>query len=162
MSVLKRFFQWWSSKPHFAKFMPHVIPHADRFVSKVSGGKTTLTRMLMPMVVLTAVGAKSGQKRDTPLAAFPYEGGWIVIASNFGREKHPAWSGNLMANPEAWAQPGTGMVPVLAVLLEGEARQKAWDHVLTRWSTFAKYDERTPNREIRVFHLVPREGTAAA
>lgn len=162
MRAIKTFFQWWSSKPHFSKFMPHIIPHADRFVSRITGGKTTLTRMMMPMIVLTAVGAKSGKERDTPLAAFPYEGGWIVIASNFGREKHPAWSGNLIANPQAWAEPGTGKVPVTAVMLEGDERQTAWDHVLKRWSTFAAYDERTPNREIRVFHLVPNKAESGA
>ncbi len=156
MKLFKTFFQWWSSKPHFAKFMPHVIPHLDRAVSRMTGGKTTLTRMLMPMVMLFHLGAKTGKERETPLAAFPYEGGWIVIGSNFGREKHPAWSGNLIANPDAEADAGKGRVPVNAVLLEGEARQKAWDHVLTRWSTFSSYDERTPNREIRVFHLQPK------
>ncbi len=160
MKLFKKFFQWWSSKPHFAKFMPHVIPHLDRAVSKATGGKTTLTRLLMPMVMLEHIGAKSGTRRQTPLAAFPWEGGWIVIASNFGREKHPAWSGNLIANPQAWAEPGTGLVAVDANLLEGDRRQQAWDHVLTRWSTFSSYDERTPNREIRVFHLVPQTEAA--
>ncbi|MFT5223658.1 MAG: deazaflavin-dependent oxidoreductase (nitroreductase family) [Glaciecola sp.] len=161
MRKLKTFFQWWSGKPHFSKFMPHVIPHLDRFISRVTGGKTTLTQLMMPMVVLYAIGAKSGKERATPLAAFPYNEGWIVIGSNFGREKHPAWSGNLLATPDVWAEPGGGRIAVHAALLEGEARQTAWDHVLTRWATFAAYDERTPNREIRVFHLTPRAEAAA-
>lgn len=161
MRAVKKFFMWWSGKRHFSKFMPHVIPHLDRLVSRVSGGRTTLTRLMMPMVILFAVGARSGKERATPLAAFPYEGGWIIIGSNFGRENHPAWSGNLLATPDVWAEPGTGRIPVRANLLEGEERQRAWDHVLTRWSTFAQYDARTPHREIRVFHLVPRDEAAA-
>ncbi len=156
MRAVKQFFQWVSGKRWFSRVMPHVIPHLDRAVSRVTGGKTTLTRMLMPMVMLHTIGAKTGKERETPLAAFPFKGGWIVIASNFGREKHPAWSGNLLAHPDVHANPGTGKVAVHARLLEGAERQEAWDHVLTRWSTFSTYDERTPNREIRVFHLEPR------
>ncbi len=157
MRSVKTFFQWISAKPGFAKVMPHIIPHLDRWVSRATKGRTTLTRMLMPMVMLYSIGAKSGKERETPLAAFPYEDGWIIIGSNFGREHHPAWSANLLKNPDVWAEPGTGRIPVRANLLEGEERQRAWDHVLARWKTFAAYDERTPHRDIRVFHLVPRE-----
>lgn len=162
LDLLRKFFQWWSGKPHFAKVAPHVVPPMDKFVSRVTGGKTTMTRLAMPMVMLYHIGAKTGQERETPLAAFPYQDGWILIGSNFGRENHPAWTGNLLKTPDVWAEPGTGRIPVHAKLLEGDERQQAWDHVIQRWNTFTKYDERTPHREIRVFHISPREESAAA
>ena len=156
MKMIRNFFQWWSGKPHFAKIAPHVVPRADRWLSRMTDGKHTFSRMAMPMVMLHHTGAKSGKSYETPLAAFPYDGGWIVIGSNFGREKHPAWSGNLIAHPDIRANVGQGPFDARATLLDGDERQAAWDHVVERWGTFTKYDARTPNREIRVFLLQPR------
>jgi deazaflavin-dependent oxidoreductase (nitroreductase family) len=38
--------------------------------------------MGQPILLLSTRGAKSGQPRTTPLLYTPYEGGFIVVASN--------------------------------------------------------------------------------
>src|SRR5260370_27554146 len=58
------------------------------------------------MLLLTTVGARSGQERTVPLAYFPDgDGAWLVIASAGGDQRHPAWYRNLAAHPDrAWIE----------------------------------------------------------
>src|SRR4051794_41797740 len=83
----------------FMRIGPKVVPHVDRFLHKVSGGKFISSGGLLPPLVLTTTRAKTGQKRTTPLATKPEGGGWDVVGSNFRREKHPAWKANLIPHP---------------------------------------------------------------
>jgi deazaflavin-dependent oxidoreductase (nitroreductase family) len=52
-----------------------------------------------PAVVMTHVGAKSGITRTTALVYFTDRGRVILIASNFGEPRNPAWYHNVKANP---------------------------------------------------------------
>lgn len=54
-----------------------------------------------PTVNVTTVGRKSGEKRTATLVYFTQGDDVILIASSFGRDKHPAWYLNLKANPRA-------------------------------------------------------------
>ena len=56
----------------------------------------------MPVVKLVTTGRKSGQRRETMLTAPARtdEGGVVLVASNGGDDRHPAWYLNLVANPE--------------------------------------------------------------
>ena len=49
---------------------------------------------------LVTTGAKSGQPREVQLTYFHDGSDPILVASNFGGQKHPAWYYNLKANPE--------------------------------------------------------------
>lgn len=66
---------------------------------KASGGRLKLN-LAVPMVVLTSLGAKSGERREVPLAYFTDGDDVILIASNYGSKRHPAWYYNLRANPK--------------------------------------------------------------
>ncbi|WP_133912087.1 nitroreductase/quinone reductase family protein [Streptomyces sp. NBC_00582] len=146
-----------SSTRAFARFAPHVVPALDRAVHRLTRGKVLLSAQMLPGVILTATGARSGQPRRTPLACMPERDGrtWILVGSNFGRAGHPAWTANLLAHPDAeisWK--GTG-IPVTAHLLTGEERAAVWTELLAFWPPYATYQARV-EREIRVFRLVPR------
>jgi len=52
-----------------------------------------------PSVVLTHVGAKSSRTRTSALVYFTDRGRVILIASNFGESRNPAWYHNVKANP---------------------------------------------------------------
>lgn len=91
-----------SSTRAFSKVAPHVVPALDRAVHRLTRGRVLPSARMLPGVVLTARGARSGLPRRTPLACVPEpSGGWLLIGSNFGREGHPAWTGNLLRNPDA-------------------------------------------------------------
>jgi len=146
-----------SSTRTFAKIAPHLIPVLDRAVHRLTRGKVLLSAQMLPGVILTSTGARSGLERRTPLACMPEEGGhsWILIGSNFGRTDHPAWTHNLLARPDAevsWKGEG---VPVTAHLLEGEQRAAAWKAVLAFWPPYATYQARV-EREIRLFRIERR------
>ncbi|MEW2810180.1 nitroreductase family deazaflavin-dependent oxidoreductase [Streptomyces massasporeus] len=146
-----------SSTRGFARVAPHVVPALDRAVHRLTRGKVLLSAQLLPGVVLTATGARSGLPRRTPLACMPEDGGrsWILVGSNFGRPGHPAWSHNLLAHPDAEISWKGRDVPVAARLLAGEERAAAWQALLRFWPPYAAYQARV-EREIRVFRLVRR------
>ncbi|MEU9570038.1 nitroreductase family deazaflavin-dependent oxidoreductase [Streptomyces massasporeus] len=146
-----------SSTRGFARVAPHVVPALDRAVHRLTRGKVLLSAQLLPGVVLTSTGARSGLPRRTPLACMPEDGGrsWILVGSNFGRPGHPAWSHNLLAHPDAEISWKGRDVPVTARLLAGEERAAAWRALLRFWPPYAAYQARV-EREIRVFRLVRR------
>ncbi|GAB2936272.1 MULTISPECIES: nitroreductase family deazaflavin-dependent oxidoreductase [Streptomyces] len=152
-----RWVQKVSSAPAFARVAPHVIPALDRAVHRATRGRVLLSAQLLPGVVLTATGARSGVPRRTPLACMPEEGGrsWLLIGSNFGRTDHPAWTANLLAHPDAVISWKGEDVPVTARLLQGEERAAAWKELLRFWPPYATYQARV-EREIRVFRIVRR------
>lgn len=142
----------------FAKAAPKVVPKVDRFLHKVSGGRVLLGQLLVPHLVLTTTGSVSGLPRETPLACLPEQnGGWIVVGSNFGREKHPAWTGNLLKEPKAQVSFGGRVTPVTARLLEQDERTAIWPQLLQNWPNYDIYTERS-GRELRIFRLSPVGG----
>lgn len=52
-----------------------------------------------PAIVMTHVGAKSGITRNSAVVYFTDRGRVILIASNFGKSRNPAWHHNVKANP---------------------------------------------------------------
>ncbi|MFI0812496.1 nitroreductase family deazaflavin-dependent oxidoreductase [Streptomyces echinatus] len=148
-----------SSTRLFARVAPHVIPALDRGVHRLTRGKVLLSARMLPGVILTSTGARSGLPRRTPLACMPEAEAagrsWILVGSNFGRTGHPAWTRNLLAHPEATVSWKGHDIPVTAVLLAGEERAAAWRAVLAFWPPYAAYQSRV-EREIRLFRLTRR------
>jgi hypothetical protein len=58
------------------------------------------------LLLLTTTGAKSGQKRLSPLAYLALDGRTIIFGSYGGAPKDPAWVHNLRANPSAHIEIG--------------------------------------------------------
>lgn len=73
-----------------------------------NGGKVGGPFEGAPMVILHTVGAKSGERRITPLVSFPYRGHRYLIASAGGAPSNPAWYHNLKANPDVTIEIGSG------------------------------------------------------
>ncbi|MEV4195089.1 nitroreductase family deazaflavin-dependent oxidoreductase [Streptomyces toxytricini] len=146
-----------SSTRLFAKVAPHVIPALDKAVHRLTGGRVILSARMLPGVILTSTGARTGRPRATPLACMPLESGagWILIGSNFGRPGHPAWTANLMKNPDAQVSWKGRDIAVRARLLQGAERAEAWRAVLRFWPPYATYQARI-EREIRLFRLERR------
>lgn len=169
-----------SSTRTFARIAPHVVPAMDRAVHRLTRGKVLLSAQMLPGVILTAKGARSGVLRVTPLACMPERtapgdetgdgtrdarGGererepwprsWILVGSNFGRPGHPAWTANLLAHPDAEVNWKGQDIQVSARLLEGEERAGVWTTALAFWPPYASYQARV-DREIRLFRLERR------
>ena len=138
----------------FAPIAKHVVPRLDRALSKLTRGHFVVSSLLVPSLVLTHTGAKTGQQRRTPLACMPEGGGvWYVVGSNFGQEKHPAWTGNLMKNPNAKVTFEGSTYDVTAHLLSAEEKKEAWPQLTKTWPTYDRYVELSGGRDLRVFRL---------
>ena len=134
---------------------PTVVPAVDKVLHRVTGGRVLLSQAMVPSMILTTTGRKSGQARPAPLACVPDDhGGWWVVGSNFGREHHPAWTGNLLAQPEATVAYEQRTVPVRAELLADDEKARVWPRLTAVWPAYDNYVE-TSNRNLRVFHLRP-------
>lgn len=79
-----------------------------------------------------------------------------MVGSNFGQEHHPAWTGNLLANPDAVAIVRGQRFAVRGERLEGDQAEAAYQLMVSIASTYASYRGRT-DREIRVFRLTPTD-----
>ena len=128
------------------KFMNNQM--IKRFRRSEASGKT------MGMLVLTTVGAKSGQRRQSLLGSFPDgDRAWLVVASAGGATANPAWYHNLAAHPgEAQVEVGGKTLNVTATQLSGEERDAAWQRVVAAQPRYAGYEKKT-DRLIPVIRL---------
>jgi deazaflavin-dependent oxidoreductase (nitroreductase family) len=108
-----------------------------------------------PVLLLTTVGRRSGQPRTVPVVYLPDGDRMIVIGSNAGHERAPAWALNLEANSLADVQTGGDRRKVQARIAEGEERAELWQKMNEQYSGFDDYSART-TRDIRLFVLDPR------
>jgi deazaflavin-dependent oxidoreductase (nitroreductase family) len=108
-----------------------------------------------PLLLLHHRGAKTGIERVNPLAYQEIDGGWAVFASKGGAPTNPDWYHNLIANPEAQVEVGTGTTDVEARVAEGEERDRIWEEQKRRNPGFAAYEVKT-SRKIPVVILARR------
>jgi deazaflavin-dependent oxidoreductase (nitroreductase family) len=108
-----------------------------------------------PVLLLTSTGAKSGQRRTTPVVYQPDGERMVIFASKAGAPENPAWFHNLRANPTATVEVGTDTVEVDAVVTEGDERQRLFDKQKQLMPQFADYEQKT-TRQIPVVALSPK------
>ena len=130
-----------------------------RWMNRLIMGRARRTEgktMGMNLLVLTTVGRKSGQERQTPLAWFPGpDGSWLVVASANGAPANPAWYLNLAAHPDQVTVEQAGRkVAVTAEELHGADREQAWQQIKAAADNFRKY-EQTTDRLLPVIKLTP-------
>jgi deazaflavin-dependent oxidoreductase (nitroreductase family) len=127
------------------------------FIYRASGGRLGhRVPGAPPTLLLEHVGAKSGQKRTSPLTYTLGDGDDLVlVASKGGYPKNPAWFHNLKANPDTTVQVGRERRPVHARVATPEERERLWPRVVDNYSGYAEYQKRT-DREIPLVILERR------
>lgn len=115
-----------------------------------------------PLLLLTTVGARSGQTRMTPVGWFPdiREGGksWLIVASAAGAPWHPAWFLNMAKHPDrVWVEVEGRRYKVRPQTLAGAERETAWQRVGAMAPGYGKYQQKT-DREIPVIRLLAEAG----
>lgn len=131
-----------------------LAPPVDKTLIPRTNGRLS-TMGVDKVGLVTSTGAKSGQPRTHPLALIDDGDGLLAIGSNYGREKHPAWSANLLAHPECTLEFKGPPRPYRAELVTGEERAKAWDTAVDAYAGYENYQARCAPREIRIFRLRP-------
>lgn len=137
-----------------SRFIRMLVP-LDRRVLRATNGKYTLFGPTsLPELLLTTTGRKSGQPRLSALSYLRDGDRLLVLGSNFGQQHHPAWSANLLAEPDAVVAINGVEVPVTATLLTGPERELGLQRFLA-YPMYQSYRTRT-DRELRLFALTPR------
>jgi deazaflavin-dependent oxidoreductase (nitroreductase family) len=118
--------------------------------------RTGYKLMGMDLVILTTIGAKSGRRRDNPVAwTADGEDAWLVVASAAGSRHNPAWFHNIAAHPDqVWAEFKHRRLRVIPEQLHGERRAEAWARLVERFPRYAEYQRKT-DREVPVIRLTP-------
>jgi F420H(2)-dependent quinone reductase len=108
-----------------------------------------------PVLLLTTTGRKSGEPRTAPVLYLAHGSDYVVINTNAGNTKVPAWSLNLRADPEAEVEVKGKRTRVRARLAEGDERTNLWRRHMEQYSGWEYYESKL-DREIGVFVLEPR------
>lgn len=135
----------------------------DRAVIKLTNGHVSMS-LVLPEVLLTHTGAKTGAQRSTPLTYFTDGGRIITIASNYGGDRHPAWYHNVKANPRVTLSARGYTGTFVGEEVTGAERDRLFDLAKQFVPTYADYEELAAGRRIPVvaFTETPHDPTASA
>lgn len=136
------------------------LPSFDRAFMALSGGRMSMTGLLagLPVVWVTAIGAKSGRTRTVPILCIPHDSdssAFGLIASNFGQRNHPAWYYNLKANPRATCRLKGHTGEYMAREAGGEEYERIWERGASIYLGYPLYKERVGQRTIPILVLSP-------
>ena len=143
-----------ASSPPGSRFIRLFVPLDRRILAATRGRYTLFGPTTLPTLLLTTTGRTSGLARQSPLNFLRDGDRLLVLGSNFGQQRHPGWSSNLLAHPEATVAIAGAEIPVTATLLSGDEREQALGLFL-RYPMYRSYLDRT-ERDLRVFALSRR------
>lgn len=137
-----------------AWYLKNGVPRIEPALSRWSGGRMT-SLPITPVLFLQTNGARTGEPRATLLTYFTDGDDVILIASNYGRPRHPAWYHNVNSQPEvtlrARGQEGRYIVRETA----GAERERLWA-LATLWTPpLLKYQAMAGDRAIPVMRCTP-------
>lgn len=112
------------------------------------------------MCLLSTTGRRSGKIHTVPLLYLRDGGRLVVIASWGGRDHHPDWYMNLLADSRAIVQVLGDRWAVEAATADPSRRALWWPRILEAYDGYATYESRT-DREIPVVFLDPRKTATA-
>lgn len=128
-------------------------------VYRLSSGRLGGSYAGNPVLTITTTGRRSGEERTTTVLYVIDSGRPVVIGSNTGSHRAPAWALNLIANPEATVQIRGARQRVRARVVEGAEREALWERMNEQYGGFDHYRDRT-DREIKLFVLDPIKSSA--
>ncbi|MFE3058542.1 nitroreductase/quinone reductase family protein [Nocardia sp. NPDC059239] len=98
------------------------------------------------LVLITTTGAKSGRAITNPLVYVPDSERIVLIASNGGADKHPAWYHNLRANPQLTVEVGDEKYTGKAEFVTGPEADELYDRMIELMPVFAEYRVKTTRK----------------
>lgn len=109
---------------------------------------------LLPTLLLTTTGRKSGKPIVLPLLYQKIDAGFVIIASKGGAPRHPAWYLNLLEHARCEIRVGRDVYEVTARTAEGEERTELWKVMTDLYPPYIDYQTKT-DRQIPVVVLDP-------
>ena len=134
-----------------------LVGKANVPVYRLTGGRLGGRVAKGPVLLLTTTGRRSGEPRTAPVMYLRDGERFVVINTNAGNKRTPAWSLNLKADPLAEVEVGRRRIPVRARIAEGEERADLWRRQMRQYAGWDYYAGKL-DREIAVFVLEPQTG----
>jgi deazaflavin-dependent oxidoreductase (nitroreductase family) len=143
------------SKPGTWLYM-NVASRIDPWLIRLTRGRVDSSLGVVPIVLLTVRGARSGVDRTVPLLYFTDGDDVILMASSFGRARYPAWYQNLKANPEVSLYRRGHRGPYIAHEVEGAEHDRLYGLAAQLYSGYRTYEQRVSGvRHVPVLRLSP-------
>lgn len=106
-------------------------------------------------IILTTIGARSGEPRNATLYAWEDGDALVIVGSQGGAPRDPAWVHNLRAHARATVRRGREPIDVTArEVVDAEERTRLWNLVVDHFKLYETYQRRT-DRQIPLFVLEP-------
>jgi F420H(2)-dependent quinone reductase len=122
---------------------------------RATGGRLGRSVTGMPILVLHTRGRRSGKPRTNALAYFEDGDNLVVVASNAGEPRHPAWWLNLREGGETNIEVGGDLRQIRAREATEDERARLWARLIAINPDYETYQRRT-ERRIPVVVLEPR------
>ncbi|MFF2556249.1 nitroreductase family deazaflavin-dependent oxidoreductase [Nocardia sp. NPDC058058] len=129
----------------------------ERTTRRLSRGRMGVLDLAgLPALELTVAGRRTGQPRTVSLLYIPDpidRKVFLLIGSNWGKPKHPAWSSNLAAADHAELHIDGERFTVNVRTLDGVDRERAWARAIAFWPGYAMEQRLAGARVFRMFEL---------
>ena len=134
-----------------------VISAVHIWLYRLSRGRLGHQAAGLASLLLMTRGRRSGVERTVALTYVPDGRDYVVVASNGGADRHPAWWLNLQADPHARVQVGADVLPIVAHAAAPDERQRLWPMLTAANPFYTRYETLT-TRPIPVVILRPTAG----
>ena len=131
-----------------------LITNVHRFLYRITNGRLGARTGNVDVLLLETVGRRSGKARVTPLLYVADGTHWIVVASNAGDDRHPAWWLNLQSRPEAKIQVRDAHYKVRGHRATPDEAERLWPRLVSAYKHYDDYRQRTA-RSIPIVILEP-------
>lgn len=124
------------------------------FIFRLTHGKGMAFMRGMPILLLNSVGRKTGKKRTTPLMYLRDDDNYVIIASNNGRDKHPAWFLNIKDSSQVEIEVPGKSIEVSPSVASGSEKERLWTQLIAKAPFYEGYRKGT-KRSIPMILLHP-------
>jgi len=127
----------------------------NAFLIRLSNGRIGGKLGTQTILLLETVGRKTGQPHMIPIAYFFHEGQYLIVESNWGKEKNADWYLNLLKNPQAKLTVNGKTIQVKAHDEKGDEYDRLWEFVTKKHPPYLNYQKMTTRLiPIVVFEMV--------
>ncbi len=136
----------------------NLLIRVHRAVFDATRGRAAASLAGMPVLKLTTVGRQSGRSRDTMLTTpVRTDDRIVLVASNGGARRHPAWYLNLQADPLVTVTMAGRRRAMRARTATAAEKAELWGQIVAAYRGYAGYQDRT-SRDIPVVILEQAAG----
>jgi deazaflavin-dependent oxidoreductase (nitroreductase family) len=142
-----------------AEYIPSAFPWVAEQVElyETSGGTEGTTFKMLPVIIVTNIGHRTGAIRKTPLMRVVDGNRYVLIASQGGAPQHPLWYHNLKAERNVTIRDGSKLYSMTVREVTDEAeREPLWALASEAYPPYRDYQEKT-SRLIPVFLAEPAQ-----